>query len=256
VGRSFDRAAAGYDKARGGDGRGERFAAELEPHLGITPGAVVLEVGVGTAVVAGALRRRRQRVIGVDIAMEMLRVATRRAPGAVARYDGSRLPIADGALEAAYMVWVIHLVDDQAAMLHEVARVLRSRGRLLIATINRDPDDEIRRITEPMYRALLADKWLRDDLDRVAAAASTAGLHEVSRIGAIPFAGETSGEMEAARIEARSSSLFWDLDDLDWREHVEPVIGRLRALGPELLIREQTHEILVLEKQARPPAIR
>jgi SAM-dependent methyltransferase len=180
--------------------------------------------------------------------MEMLRVATRRAPGAVARYDGWRLPIADGALKAAYMVWVIHLVDDQPAMLHEVARVLRSRGRLLIATINRDPDDEISRITEPMYRALLEDNWLRDDLDRVAAVASSMGLDEVTRLRGIPFAGETSGEMEAMRIEARSGSLFWDLDDTDWKEHVGPAIDRLRALGPEVMIREQTHEILVLEK--------
>jgi ubiquinone/menaquinone biosynthesis C-methylase UbiE len=248
MGRSIDRAAGLYDEARGGESRGETFAAEIEPHLGMTPGAIVLEVGVGTAVVAAALRRRRQRVIGVDIAMEMLRVATRRAPGAVARYDGWRLPLADGALEAAYMVWLIHLVDDQAAMLHEVARVLRSRGRLVIATINRDPDDEIRRITEPMYRALLQDNWLRDDLDRVAAAASSTGLREVTRVRGIPFAGETSGEMEATRIEARSGSLFWDLDDMDWKKHVEPVIDRLRALGPDLLTREQTHEILVLEK--------
>lgn len=248
MGRSFDRAAERYDEARGGESRGERFAAETEPHLRIHSGATVLEVGVGTGVVAGALRRRGHRVIGVDIAMEMLRVATRRAPGALARYDGRSLPFADGAFEAAYMVWVIHLVDDQAAMLLEVARVLRSKGRLVIATINREPDDQIRRITQPMYRTLLGDNWRRDDLDRVAAAASSAGLQEVTRVLGIGFASETSGEMEATRIEDRSSSLFWDLDELDWNEHVVPVIDRLRAIGPELRTREQTHEILVLEK--------
>jgi ubiquinone/menaquinone biosynthesis C-methylase UbiE len=72
------------------------------------------------------------------------------------------------------MVWVIHLVDDQKALLREFARVLRPGGRVVIGTINREPDDEVRRITEPMYRTLLGDKWGRDDLDRVAMAASSA----------------------------------------------------------------------------------
>lgn len=157
MGRSFDRAAERYDEARGGESRGERFAAAIEPHLSIAPGAVVLEVGVGTGVVAAALRKQGRRAIGVDIAMEMLRVAARRAPGAVARYDGRSLPFADESLDAAYMVWVMHLVDDQAGTLREVARVLRSDGRLVIATTNREPEDEMRRITEPMYRTLLGD---------------------------------------------------------------------------------------------------
>jgi SAM-dependent methyltransferase len=248
MGRSFDRAAERYDEARGGEIRGERFAEAIEPHLRITRDAVALEVGVGTGVVAAALKRRGQRVIGVDIAMEMLRVASRRIPGTLARYDGRKLPFAAATVHAGYMVWVIHLVDDQRATLQEVARVLRAKGRLVIATVNRDPDDEIRRITEPMYRALLEDNWLRDDLDRVAEAASSTGLNEVTRVLGIPFASETSGDIEATRIEQRSSSLFWDLGDQEWKKHVAPVVDRLRAIGPELMTREQTHEILVLEK--------
>lgn len=82
----------------------------------------------------------------------------------------------------------------------------------------------------------------------MAAAASSTVFREATRVVGIPFASETSGEMEAARIEQRSSSLFWDLDDLEWKEVVVPVVDRLRAMGPDLQTREQTHEMLVLEK--------
>jgi SAM-dependent methyltransferase len=248
MGRSFDRAAERYDEARGGEKRGETFAAEIERHLPIDPNAVILEVGVGTGVVAAALQRRGRSVIGVDIAMEMLRVALRRASGVV-RYDGWSLPFAGATFDAAYMVWVIHLVDDQQSLIREVARVLRPNSRLVIATINREPDDQVRHITEPMYRALLGDNWRRDDLDRVAEAASPTELHEVTRVVGIPFVVQTSGVAEATRIGERSSSIFWDLSDQEWREHVVPVIDRLQAMGRMPLARQQTHEILVLEKR-------
>ena len=193
--------------------------------------------------------------MGVDIAMEMLRVALRRSSGLV-RYDGWRMPFTDATFDAAYMVWVIHLVDDQGAILRETARVLRPFGRLVIATLDREPDDQIRRVTEPMYRSLLGENWLRDDLDRVTAAASYAELREVTRVVGIPFLLETSGDAEAARIEERTSSIFWDLSDQEWGEHVVPVIDRLRAMGPAPLRRERTHEVLVLEKQATTRATR
>jgi SAM-dependent methyltransferase len=146
------------------------------------------------------------------------------------------------------MIWVIHLVDDQKALLREFARVLRPGGRVVIGTINREPDDEVRRITEPMYRTLLGDKWGRDDLDRVAMAASSADLRVVARLPGVPNAVETSGNQEATRIEERNSSIFWDLGDRDWAEQVVPVLNRLRGLGDGLLTRVQTHEIFVLEK--------
>jgi ubiquinone/menaquinone biosynthesis C-methylase UbiE len=248
MGRNFDRVALRYDEARGGEKRGDAFAVEIEPHLPANAGAPVLEVGVGTGVVAAALRRRGCKVIGVDIAIEMLRVASRRVPGAVARYDGWRLPFASGALDAGYMVWVIHLVENQRALLQEVARVLRPGGRLIVATINREPDDEVSRITEPMYRTLLGDRWARDDLDRVARVASSVELREVMRVPGTPYVAETSGVIQAQGIEARNASVFWDLSNEAWTAHVAPVLDRLRAMGDAPAIREHTHEILVLEK--------
>jgi SAM-dependent methyltransferase len=247
MGRSFDRAAESYDQARGGERRGENFAAEIESHLQIHSGAVVLEVGVGTGVVAAALLRRGRRVVGVDIAMEMLRVALSRTSGLV-RYDGWRMPFTNATFDAAYMVWVIHLVEDQRSLLREVARVLRPNGRLVIATTDREPDDQVRRITEPMHRSILGDNWPRDDLNLIAAAASSTELQEVTRFVGAPFVVETSGDTEATRIEKRTSSILWDLSDQEWAEHVAPAIDRLRALGGVPLTRERTHEILVLEK--------
>jgi ubiquinone/menaquinone biosynthesis C-methylase UbiE len=58
MGRNFDRVASRYDEARGGEQRGSAIAEELEPHLPANTDAPILEVGVGTEVVAAALRRR------------------------------------------------------------------------------------------------------------------------------------------------------------------------------------------------------
>ncbi|MBV8305279.1 MAG: hypothetical protein JOZ04_13795 [Acidimicrobiia bacterium] len=50
---SFDRIADRYDETRGGERRGQLVAAEIDPYLG--PGARILEIGVGTGIVATAL---------------------------------------------------------------------------------------------------------------------------------------------------------------------------------------------------------
>ena len=152
MGRSFDRAAERYDKARGGEERGERFAAEIEPYLLAGPRAAILEIGVGTAVVAAALQRRDHRMIGADIAMEMLRVGLRRASGLV-RYDGWSLPFASATFAAAYMVWVIHLVDDQPALLQEG----REGGSSWRPPCDRDDQSRTRRSGSAHHRADVPD---------------------------------------------------------------------------------------------------
>ena len=72
---SFDRIADRYDESRGGTARGERVAADLVPWL--APGRV-LEVGVGTGIVAAALAARGLPVYGVDLSQAMLRRAVDR----------------------------------------------------------------------------------------------------------------------------------------------------------------------------------
>src|SRR5689334_11954047 len=93
---SFDRVADQYDESRGGTARGERMAADLAPWF--APGAV-LEVGVGTGIVAGGLRKHGVPVLGVDLSAEMLRRAVDRLGPVVARADATALPVASGSID-------------------------------------------------------------------------------------------------------------------------------------------------------------
>src|ERR1044071_8947843 len=107
--QSFDRVAANYDRMRGGEDRGRQSAAEVAPYL--VPGPV-LEVGVGTGIVAGALREMGHPTFGVDIAERMLVQARQRLGPVLARADAMALPFADASVSGVVFVHVLHLVSD------------------------------------------------------------------------------------------------------------------------------------------------
>ena len=52
----YDQLAEHYDETRGGEGRGDEYAADVDAHLPAGDGPI-LEIGVGTGVVALGLRR-------------------------------------------------------------------------------------------------------------------------------------------------------------------------------------------------------
>jgi SAM-dependent methyltransferase len=84
----------------------------------------LLDVGCGTGTYAGPLAELGWTVTGVDSSEDMLRLA--RARGAeVLRADAAALPFADATFDAAVSAWTHTDVDDFAAVLREVARVLR-----------------------------------------------------------------------------------------------------------------------------------
>src|SRR5260370_36708472 len=98
---------------------------------GFASAGLTLEIGVGTGLVGAALQSGGRRVVGVDISVQMLqRARTRKL--AVARADALALPFVSGSLRDAYSVWVLHLVAHPAAMLHDVRRALRPRGRSVV----------------------------------------------------------------------------------------------------------------------------
>ncbi|MBV9410270.1 MAG: class I SAM-dependent methyltransferase, partial [Acidimicrobiia bacterium] len=127
---SFDRIAHRYDETRGGDRRGQSFAKKLEPYLEGCDR--LLEVGIGTGVVAAAFGRLGRTVVGVDLSAEMLAHAHSRVGSCVARADAHMLPVPAEAVDGAYLVWVLHLVADPGAVVAECARVLRRSGRLVV----------------------------------------------------------------------------------------------------------------------------
>ncbi len=84
----FDELAEQYDQTRGGEGRGDEYAADLDAVLPRGRG-VVLDVGVGTGVVALGLARRGRAVLGLDVSAPMLaRARPPRCPSRARRRDG------------------------------------------------------------------------------------------------------------------------------------------------------------------------
>jgi SAM-dependent methyltransferase len=225
--RVFDRVADVYDATRGGEERGIRTAKDIVGWL--VPG-LVLEVAVGTGVIAAALRDKGYGVVGVDLSAGMLAHAARRlGPGHVARADALALPLADSTVDDVVFVHALHVIGDVAGTLAEAARVLRPGGRLvaLHSPWQRESTD-----LNDALAALNArkDAQAPDTPGAVDAAAAAAGLRLVTRTSSTPARFESSPAAEADNIERRLWSFLWDMDDATWRELVEPAVAQLRAL--------------------------
>jgi demethylmenaquinone methyltransferase/2-methoxy-6-polyprenyl-1,4-benzoquinol methylase len=119
----------------GQDPRWRRFLVE---RITARPGDVVLDVATGTGAVALELIRQKGcSVVGIDQSAEMLEEARRRIALAAATKDvrlvegrAEELPFEEGAFDALTVTYLLRYVDDPAATLAELARVVRSGGTL------------------------------------------------------------------------------------------------------------------------------
>lgn len=117
----------------GQDPRWRRF---LVSRLDVGPNARVLDVATGTGAVALELVRRYGcSVVGIDRSSEMLAVALRRvvAHGHGANIEllegrAETLPFADASFDALTVTYLLRYVDDPAATIHELVRVVRPGG--------------------------------------------------------------------------------------------------------------------------------
>lgn len=107
--------------------------------LGDVGGRTVLEVGCGAASCSRWLAGRGARVVAVDLSAGMLRHARAggRRTGVVVplvQADAQRLPLADERVDLACSAFgALPFVADSAAVLREVARVLRPGGRFVFS---------------------------------------------------------------------------------------------------------------------------
>src|SRR5688500_3093776 len=104
----------------------------------------VLDLCTGTADLALAAmsgQHRAKRVIGVDFSAAMLQIGKTKVgsarPGPAAaidliRGDATRIPLRDATVDAATIGFGIRNVEQPAVACREIARVLRTGGRLVI----------------------------------------------------------------------------------------------------------------------------
>jgi len=109
----------------GQDPRWRRF---LVRRIDAPTGARVLDVATGTGLVARALTERGYRVTGLDPSEPMLRSG----PPAGPRVAGvaETLPFADASFDALTFTYLFRYVDDPAATMVELARVVRPGGAI------------------------------------------------------------------------------------------------------------------------------
>ena len=114
----------------GQDPRWRRF---LVSRIEAGPGDRVLDVATGTGAVALELMRQKGcTVVGVDQSEGMLATARSRVNGRVELVHASaeELPFADGEFDALTFTYLFRYVDDPAATIRELARVVRPGGTI------------------------------------------------------------------------------------------------------------------------------
>jgi ArsR family transcriptional regulator len=139
------------------------------------------DLGCGTGIASSALAPFVAKVIAVDASDEMLAAARRRLDGAanVELRAGvlEALPIADGVLDAATLMLVLHHVPDPAAALAEAARALAPGGRLLIVDMLPHEREE--------YKQQMGHVWLGFSAEQMTRLLEGAGFEGV-RMHALP----------------------------------------------------------------------
>ena len=134
-------------------------------------GDAALDVAAGPGMLSAALLGRVGRAVAFDASPALLA----HAPTGVEAVEGdaSAMPFADRSFDIVTCVNGLHHLDDPAAGLAEMARVLAPGGRLVLQDYIADPDperarrwDEIERLRADDHRRLLAEGEADDELAR------------------------------------------------------------------------------------------
>jgi demethylmenaquinone methyltransferase/2-methoxy-6-polyprenyl-1,4-benzoquinol methylase len=137
VGKVFDEASGDYDRLERlmslGSGRWYRRQALLR--AGLRPGMKVLDVAVGTGLLAREAAKIvgvGGRVVGIDPSRGMLAEAAGSLAIQLVRGRAEDLPFAPGSFDFLTMGYALRHVADLSATLRQFASVLRPGGSLLI----------------------------------------------------------------------------------------------------------------------------
>jgi len=191
---SWDQISAGYF------GKPVRDAAIAKAYL--RPEMAVADIGSGTGFVAAGLAPLVKRVYVVDGSAEMLEVAKKNLSAfSNIEYhsaDGATLPFPEESLDVVFANMYLHHTTDPFAAIHEMVRVLRPGGRLVITDMDTHP--------YAWLKEEMADVWQGFDRAQIRRWFKEAGLVNVI-VDATnqTCCAESSGAAEPAQRSARIS---------------------------------------------------
>jgi len=155
---NYDRAVGYYDATRGyREGVVERYRDALFDFTGADASARILELGIGSGLIAGAFYPLAPQYVGIDYSLGMMRLIPNKLDSGLrpllAQADARHLPFGAGCFDIVQAVRVFHHLPDWRECIDEARRLLRSRGALVIAE-NIPPDGA----GQPPW-AIVQDKW-------------------------------------------------------------------------------------------------
>ncbi|MGI9597955.1 MAG: ubiquinone/menaquinone biosynthesis methyltransferase [Acidimicrobiales bacterium] len=125
---------------------GWRRKAQRALELG--PASTVLDLACGTGDFCVDLARHGHRPIGIDLSFGMLAAA--RTGGPLVQGDLLRLPVADGAVDAAVCGFALRNLVELEPFFRELHRVVRPGGRVALLDVSQ-PDNGIMRWGHGIY---------------------------------------------------------------------------------------------------------
>jgi demethylmenaquinone methyltransferase/2-methoxy-6-polyprenyl-1,4-benzoquinol methylase len=157
-------------------GQDPRWRSALVSAIDPQPGQRILDVATGTGMVAAALARHADcRVVALDQSEAMLsgaRARVGRDPRLAERVtflrgEAERLPFADGEFDALTFTYLLRYVDDRAATMRELARVVKPGGPVAMVEFGVPGDPRLRalwrihtRVGLPLLGRLVSPAWV------------------------------------------------------------------------------------------------
>lgn len=145
-------------------GQDPRWRRAMVRQIRASPSDRVLDVATGTGMVAAALVRRYDcSVVGLDQSPEMLAGARAKLEAdrqlaehvTLVRGEAESLPFGDGDFDRLTFTYLLRYVDDPAATLRELARVVKPGGRIASLEFMLPPNGLARALWRVYTRAFM-----------------------------------------------------------------------------------------------------
>ena len=149
----------------------KRYRGKLIP----AAAGAVLEIGAGSGLNLPFYGSAVRRLHALDPSEALLRMASRKLPGApfpveLLRGSAEEIPLADGSIDTVVTTWTLCSIPDAAKALREARRVLRPGGSLLFVEHGHAPDASVaawQRRIEPLWKPLAGGCHLTRRIDQL-----------------------------------------------------------------------------------------